>query len=52
MVENCSRTGVEKLQNDVAFLHLQLVQLSIASNPYGEFMFLSLVFHLLVGRWC
>ncbi len=51
MLENSCRTEVEKLQNEVGFLHWQLVQLSMAFNPYGEFINVSPMFHLRRSRW-
>lgn len=51
MVEKSCRTEEEKLQNEVGFLHEQLVQLSMACSPYGEFMNVSPMFHLRRCRW-
>ncbi len=35
------KPDLEKLQKEVAFLQVQVVQLSIASSPYGKFIILS-----------
>jgi hypothetical protein len=51
MVDNSCRTEAEKLQNELGFLHWQFVQLSIACNPYGEFIKVSPSFHPQRSRW-